>query len=256
MVRADRTGPDNTDDEEQRVQRRACRSRRAGVVGTGGGASARHRLDAAGEQDERAAAEQLPEALGHHALLLELAAVQLRDDTRPAPYERLCASLHSPSDAARELANRLEGVLPDGALLAGAQLLLSSVERLPEEARDLLTLASRLAHAPVPASFVDRVLAACDDVALDRAGARGTAGRAAARASSLTTATSDGGADMLHPLVSLAVTFADRAAHDRAERLERAAVDVCSAQLGESRPLGLQVERLIVHARQLGRPRR
>ena len=180
---------------------------------------------------EAAAATGLVEDLGSHAQALDVAGAALGVQAGLQSFADFRAALSDPTEDELELARDLADALPNGHEPSIAATLARSVERLEEEARDFLRLASLLAVAPVPARLVADVFAAVD--ALKKRPARKRAALALHQAESLSLSerADAEGARQVHTLVSRTVRFTEDQPKRR-EALRQAAVELLTAQLG------------------------
>jgi hypothetical protein len=117
---------------------------------------------------ERSAARKIVAALGGHALALDVAGAALGASEGLLSFEEFSTSIDGPGGETLEFAARLLEALPTGHERSVIQTLIRSIEQLGEEGRDFLLLASSLAVAPLPPSFVAAVLARCDGIPEER----------------------------------------------------------------------------------------
>jgi hypothetical protein len=107
---------------------------------------------------EREAARELLDALGHHALAVEITGSFLGDEQSVSVGDFL-AELRNPREDILELAAELADALPLGHSPRIVATLESTFNHLKEPARDLLCLASCLASAPIPKELIEAVFA-------------------------------------------------------------------------------------------------
>jgi tetratricopeptide (TPR) repeat protein len=110
------------------------------------------------KDSERAAARELLDALGHHALAVEITGSFLGDQQSISIGDFL-ADLRDPGEDILELAAELADSLPHGHSPHIVATLESTFNQLKEPARDLLCLASFLAAAPIPKELIETVFA-------------------------------------------------------------------------------------------------
>jgi TIR domain-containing protein/tetratricopeptide repeat protein len=110
------------------------------------------------EDGERKAAQELLDALGHHALALEITASYLADQ-QSVSIDEFLDGLRNPSEDILEQAAELADALPLGHSPRIVATLNSTISQLGEEGRDLLYLASCIAPAPIPKELIEAVFA-------------------------------------------------------------------------------------------------
>jgi tetratricopeptide (TPR) repeat protein len=110
------------------------------------------------EDSERQAARDLLDALGHHALAVEITGSYLADQ-RSVSFEQFLGELRDPSEDVLEQAAELADALPLDHSPSIVATLNGTVSQLSEPARDLLCLASCLAAAPIPRELIEAVFA-------------------------------------------------------------------------------------------------
>lgn len=206
-------------------------------------------------RDEEEAARGLVEDLGGHALALDVTGAALHASIGLQSFAEYRAALADPTEDQLELAAELTDALPNGHEKSIAATLLRSIDRLGEEGRDVLRLASVLAAAPVPASLVVSVFTYADGLTEVAATRRAVKGRTSLDRLSLAEPVAEPeGARTVHPLVLRTVRFAEGES-ERRQALRLAAVQVLRDQLRAVLDLGgyrsLQAE--VVHARELVR---
>ena len=206
-------------------------------------------------QAEQSHARLLAQDLGGHALTLKIAASALVSDGGDEPYRKFRKQLASRDDDALGLATEIAHALPSGHEKPICQTLLGSLRGLGDAALDFLRLASVLSPAPIPASLVAAVFELAYD--LDPAAAEKRQCKAIsdlARASLVNIAGEKQAEPAVHPLVSRAMRFHDKAQLDRAQALREAAVEALItdiSQVAADQKLSPQIEFHIAHARQL-----
>ena len=109
-------------------------------------------------QAEQAAAAEIVEDLGRHALAIDVAAAAARFQS----YADLRDGLRDVSADELELAARLRERLPTGHVRSVAATLHRSIRGLSNPALDILQLAAALAARPIPADLVGDVFRAAD----------------------------------------------------------------------------------------------
>jgi tetratricopeptide (TPR) repeat protein len=200
------------------------------------------------DEDERAAAQVIAAELGYHPLALDVAAAAAPIET----YPRFLDALREPSeDRLERLTATLRDALPNGHERSIARTLWRSIERLGEEGRDFLRLASVLAAAPLDAELVAGVFATAD--ALDDQGAAERRLVALDQVDSLSLAEAVGARSWrVHALVSRTVTFTD-AARERRDALRKTAIETLTGELTAvaSTSGSPRLESLVPHAREL-----
>lgn len=110
------------------------------------------------EDAERESARELLDALGHHALAVEITGSFLGDQ-RSVSIGDFLAELQNPDEDILEQAAELADALPHGHSPHIVATLKSTIDHLQEPARDLLCLASCLAAAPIPKELIEAVFA-------------------------------------------------------------------------------------------------
>jgi hypothetical protein len=210
-----------------------------------------HHRSPSGES-EATAAKQLAVDLGYHALALEVAGAEVSKAAGSTPFADFRAELGEPGRDALELAAELEEILPTGHERSIARTLLSGISTLGEEGTDMLRIASLLASAAIPATIVDAIFAEADGLDELDARRRGRRARDQAERASLAEGEGAEGAQMVHPLVTRTMRFADRDAEQRQEQLREAALRALSKQLDVDFEAALAADlELVPHARQL-----
>jgi tetratricopeptide (TPR) repeat protein len=206
-------------------------------------------------EDETQAAHGIVEALGLHALAVDVAGAALATQQGLVSYADFRWNLAESDEDELELVAELADALPNGHEASITRTLLRSVNQLAEEGRDFLRLAASLAPTPIPAELIAAVLAQADT--LDATQATRRAGHAVAQAAGLSLATKaaaddEGAAWLVHALVTRTVRFQEPAPQ-RAAALRAAAIAVLTGRLRaivDARAyVGLQV--VVPHAREL-----
>jgi tetratricopeptide (TPR) repeat protein len=187
------------------------------------------------EKDEESAARGIVEALGCHALAVDVAGAALYASSSRTPFVTFLEDLENPTDDELEFAAELAGTLPTGHEASIASTFLKSIDRLEsEEGLDFLRLASRLAVAPIPATLISSVF--CEVDGLDERSGRRKADLAINKAERLSLAEGvegDEGAWSVHTLISRTMQFRDRE-HERSSMLRDAAVRVLTTAFREN----------------------
>ncbi len=201
------------------------------------------------------AARSLVEELGCHALAVDVVGAALRKSAGLQTFSDFRASLANPTQDELELAADLADMLPTGHERSIASTLLRSIDRLGEEGRDFLRLASMLAVAPIPAALVQAVFRDVNE--LDDESARRHAALGLNQVEDLSLAEryqEREGARSVHTLVSRTVQFKNPFP-ERIEALRVAAVGVLGQLLpGVADPrTHSELDLEIVHARELTR---
>lgn len=200
------------------------------------------------DRGERRTALAVAEKLGHHAQAVAVAA-GLVADPEQGGYRGLLEAVEAPGPDAMELASRLGRDLPTGYGASIATTMLRSIDRLDDQGRDVLRLASLLAPTPLPQRLVEGAVARMGDGAPSTVRARVHDGFANAMDKSLAEAllppSPDGdGLWTVHTLVSRTVRFADTA-FERRERLGQGALEELTETLDGSKTRF--VHRMLVH---------
>lgn len=110
------------------------------------------------EDGERKSAQELLDALGHHALAVEITASFLADQ-QSVSIDEFLDGLRNPSEDILEQAAELADALPLGQSPGIVATLNSTISQLGEQGRDLLYLASCIATAPIPKELIEAVFA-------------------------------------------------------------------------------------------------
>ncbi|MCG2750090.1 MAG: toll/interleukin-1 receptor domain-containing protein [Desulfobulbaceae bacterium] len=181
------------------------------------------------DDGESAAVDGILEALGRHALAVDVAAASLKEGS----YPEFLVDLKMPDEDALELARDLSGQLPNGHEASIAVTLLQSINAVREETRDFLRLAAVLASAPIARRLVESVFSRADS--LGESEARTHAKRALQEAKEQSLAEATGDADFsvtVHVLVTRTMRFRDQRPERRAA-LRAAAVQTLTGELAE-----------------------
>ena len=139
---------------------------------------------------EQQAAKEIVEALGRHALAVDVAGAALANQEGLVSYADFLASLADPDEDELELVTDLADALPNGHEASITRTLLASISQLGAEGHDVLRLAASLAPAPIPADLFGAVLQAADGLDQQKAGRR--AGRGVVQAAALSLASKRG----------------------------------------------------------------
>jgi len=107
------------------------------------------RVKSSGAAEESAARATI-QALGAHALALDVAAAALTNYEGTTSFQDFARELEIPDADSLELAANLADTLPNGHEKSIATTLLGAIRSASEPARDVLRLASLLAAAPIP----------------------------------------------------------------------------------------------------------
>jgi hypothetical protein len=214
-----------------------------------------HRHRSPADEVEEQQAVQLAADLDHHALALDVAGAAVRFEAGATPYADFRAALAVPTADELEDAAQLSGVLPTGHEPSITVTLLRSIASLGDDGRDFLRLASSLASAPIPADFIDIVLAKADNLEERDSRRRGNRARKLVEMASLAERVSvDPLAHTVHGLVSRTVFLRDEQV-GRREALRGTAVGVLNERLPAVVDLRAEadIEPLVVHVRELTR---
>jgi uncharacterized protein (DUF2267 family) len=209
---------------------------------------------AATTQDEQRAAEAIVEALGRHALAVDVAGAALAVQEGLISYADFLTNLAQPDEDELELIVELADALPNGHEASITRTLRRSFSHLSADGYDFLRLAASLAPAPIPAGLVAAVLAQADGLDLQQAIRRAGRAIAEAAASSLTSKAGDDqtGAWLVHALVARTIRFQEPDLQ-RVAVLRQAAIVTLTAQLQAivDARAHIALEGVIPHARQL-----
>jgi hypothetical protein len=204
--------------------------------------------------DEEEQARQLANALGYHALALDVTGSALVSLGAAEPFREFRAELAREDEDALELAKDLADALPNGHEKSIAKTLLRSILRLGLEGRDFLRLASVLAVAPIPASLVTAAFEKADKLSHnDARRCQAQAFHQVTTASLAEIAGELGDSRAVHTLVSRTVRFSD-ARLVRTGALRTAAVEALWTKIAKAAcdpRLHKQIEFYVVHARQV-----
>jgi tetratricopeptide (TPR) repeat protein len=209
-----------------------------------------HREPRGGEEQDEA--RRLVEELGCHALAVDVAGAALARSSHAAPFAAFRAQLADPADDVLEFAAELADVLPTGHSPSIAATLLGGIEQLSVEARDVLRVAAVLAAAPIPATFIARVLAEAAEIELQQGHRLLSRARGELQRASLAEPADDGAADVAHALVARTVRFAEPGP-DLLVQLEWTAIAVLNelGSAGRDPEQRIALAPLIPHARHL-----
>jgi len=206
------------------------------------------------EKDEESAACSIVEALGCHALAVDVAGTALYVSSSRTPFVTFLEDLADPTDDELEFAAELAETLPTGHEASIARTFLKSIDRLEPEGLDFLRLASRLAVAQIPATLISSVFSEVDSLN-ERSGGR-RAARAVNKVERLSLAErveGDEGAWSVHTLISRTMRFRDPEP-ERSEELRDAAVEVLTTAFRENADDPRDhaaLEPVVAHARDL-----
>jgi tetratricopeptide (TPR) repeat protein len=169
---------------------------------------------------DEAAARAICEALGGHALAVDVTAPLAHD----IGFAAVLDMLRQPDEDTLEFAAELDELLPVDHQRSVAATFLASIQRLDEPGRDLLRLASVLASAPIPKQLQSGALGWVDQASDSAALKTAIRGRDQLIKSSLAES-ADEGAITVHTLVVRTIRFHD-GRPERVEALRGAAVEV------------------------------
>lgn len=205
------------------------------------------------DDSEREAAGELLDALGHHALAVEITGSFLGDQ-RSVSVRDFLAALRNPGEDILELAADLADALPLGHSPRIVATLESTFNHLKEPARDLLCLASCVASAPIPKELIEAVFARLDatgSASIRRMRAAGETDRFALSRKETTPVD----ALSVHTLVARAAR-SHPGSRERLEKIRAAAVAALTDLLRGMFSLGsiLRQSLVITHARVMSAP--
>jgi tetratricopeptide (TPR) repeat protein len=199
---------------------------------------------------EREPVAQLLEALGHHALAVEVAASYLADHPSE-PIAGFLAGLRDPGEDVLEDAAELADALPIGHSPSIVATLSGTIGGLGEPARDLLCLAACVAVAPIPKELLDGVFTRLSGAATVKA-TRMKAAKEAERLSLVRREPTPADALSVHTLVARSA-WRHPANRVRREAIRNAAVETATDLLLAMISPGtvLRQNLLVAHARAL-----
>jgi len=116
---------------------------------------------------EEAAAHAAVQALGAHALALDVAGAALANYEGATPFQDFVRELDIEDQDSLEMAAELADALPNGHEKSIAKTVLGAIRSAAEPARDVLRLASQLAAAPIAEVFL-AVIPVADENGFDR----------------------------------------------------------------------------------------
>ncbi|MCX4804344.1 tetratricopeptide repeat protein [Streptomyces sp. NPDC058682] len=200
------------------------------------------------DRGEVRSALAVAEKLGHHAQAVAVAA-GLVADPEQGGFSGLLEAIDAPGPDAMELASRLGRDLPTGYGASIASTMLRSIDRLDDQGREVLRVASLLAPTPLPQQLVEGTVVRTDDKARSAVRERVGTGFANAVDKSLAEAlvlpsADGGGLWTVHTLVSRTLRFADTDL-DRRDSLRQGALQELTEALEESK--ARFVHRLLTH---------
>ncbi len=205
--------------------------------------------------EEAVAARQLTEALGRHALAVDVAGAALKQAGTTSSFSGFLSAIADPTSEELEFAGTLAGALPNGHETSIVSTLSRSIEGLGAEGREFLRLASVLAEAPIPTSLVAEVLGTLGE--FDERTASRRALLAQAQMDERSLATLDGAVDDHDQSWGRSVhTLVLRTAHTKDENDEaldlvrEAAVNALERKMPEFTP-GAVLDSLIAHSETL-----
>jgi tetratricopeptide (TPR) repeat protein len=196
---------------------------------------------------ERAAAQQLTEALGYHPLAVEIAGSYLAKGVQS--IQEYLDELSQPQHDALEYGALLKESLPTGHDRSITRTFLKSIQALEEEGKDFLRFASVLAVAPIPINFIREVFEAIGSTT----GSTERSLKALDQTESLSLCENAGdNAVRIHTLISRVVRFEFRD-NDRIEQLRKVAVQVLCGRLSVAEDVRehLKIANEVAHARHL-----
>jgi hypothetical protein len=205
-------------------------------------------------EDEHRAAEGIVEAVGRHALAVDVAGAALAIQRGLVSYTDFLTNLAEPDQDELELIVELADALPNGHEASITRTLVRSIRQLGEEGLDLLRLAASLAPTPIPAGLVAAAFAQADG--LDQRQANRRAAHAIAEAAGLSLASSVGehetGAWLVHALVARTTRFQEPGPQ-RLAVLREAAIAVLTSWLRAivDAHTHIDLEGVVLHAREL-----
>jgi tetratricopeptide (TPR) repeat protein len=195
-----------------------------------------------GTEAERDAAREIVRSLGCHPLAVEVAGSYLARGF--STYPQYLAALSDPDSDAVEFGAELKEALPTGHERSISTTLLRSVRMLGTDGMAFLELASVLAVAPIPLSFVEAVFDECSEP-------RPQAIRGIDEADSLSLAKIEGAdARTVHTLVARAVRNPRRPAIQFRSAAIRALLKLLTDTAADIRRQD-EIRRELVHARHL-----
>lgn len=196
---------------------------------------------------DEAAARAICEALGGHALAVDVTAPLAHD----IGFAAVLDMLRQPDEDALEFAAELDELLPVDHQRSVAATFLASIQRLDEPGRDLLRLASVLASAPIPKQLQSGALGLVDQASDGAALKTAIRGRDQLIKSSLAE-NADEGAITVHTLVVRTIRFHD-GRPERVAALRGAAVEVLLTKMPQVADIRTHeaLKDWVAHARQV-----
>jgi tetratricopeptide (TPR) repeat protein len=199
---------------------------------------------------EESAARLTVQALGGHALAVDVAGAAMANYEGAIPFQDFLRELESPDQDSLELAADLSDALPNGHDRSIAATLLGAIRSASESARDVLRIASLLEAAPIAELWLIIIPAFSQDGLDEEQASR--AFRLAARDLQrfALAEKQEGGSWLIHPLIARAVRFA-YGKDPRTEDLRRQAIVLFYRWLSDRRARDLPVAAELAHARKL-----
>lgn len=202
---------------------------------------------------EEDAARMLTEDLGYHALAVDVTGALLDAKKGLQSFAEFRKHLADTQKDELEYAAKLKKMLPTGHEKSIASTLLRSIRQLEPEGLDFLRLASVLAVAPIPASFVAAVFSKVDN--LDEESGNNRAMLAFDQVENLSLAEGsdeESGAKSVHTLISRTVRFRETMP-ERIVVIQAAAVSVLINRLSviADGSIHRELKLEVAHARQL-----
>ncbi|OOP56863.1 MAG: hypothetical protein AYP45_06545 [Candidatus Brocadia carolinensis] len=202
---------------------------------------------------EEDAARILTEDLGYHALAVDVTGALLDAKKGLQSFAEFRKNLADTQKDELEYASKLKELLPTGHEKSIASTLLRSIRQLEPEGLDFLRLASVLAVAQIPASFVSSVFSEVDK--LDEESGNNRAMLAFNQVENLSLAEGsdeESGAKTVHTLISRTVRFRETMP-ERIDVIQAAAVSVLTDRLSviADGSIHSELKLEVAHARQL-----
>ena len=174
------------------------------------------------------AAQAIVEEVGAHPLAIDVTAGAIDSEESLREWSR---ALLNPTDDELEFAAELGGLLPTGHEKSVATTLFRAIDRLPEEGRDVLRLASVLSKEPLRKELIRAVAELLENGPATEAWRWTKRALDATRDRNLTQlASRDPEADRVHALVARTIRYS-RADRRRAGELREAALEVLTQEL-------------------------
>jgi hypothetical protein len=204
---------------------------------------------------EAQAVHAIIEALGGHALAVDVTGAALANQRGLVSYVDFLHSLSVPDEDELELITDLADALPNGHEASITRTLLRSIMQLGAEGQDMLRLAASLAPAPIPADLIRAVFGQADGLDQLQATRRTSHAISQAAGLSLTTSADDPvGLWLVHALVARTVRYRKPDGARRAA-LRQAAIVVLTEQLQAivDARAHITLQAIVPHARELAR---